>query len=101
MFLKETLRELDVIESMSSEMVKAWKTGNIDKLYSIINISFHEYPDIYKRFFTQRNKRWIPKIKQLMRQHDDVLIIVGAGHLVGKDSVIELLREKGYKVRQK
>ncbi len=101
LFLRETLKELEVIESMASDMMKAWKTGDIDKLYSIINISFDEYHDIYKRFFIQRNKRWIPKIKQLMKQHDDVLIIVGAGHLVGKDSVIELLKKKGYKVRQK
>jgi uncharacterized protein YbaP (TraB family) len=29
-----------------------------------------------------------------------MLIIVGAGHLVGKDSVVELLKKNGYKVRQ-
>ena len=36
-----------------------------------------------------------------MKQKDNVLIIVGAGHLVGNDSVIDLLRKKGYRVIQK
>jgi hypothetical protein len=62
--------------------------------------SFNEYPSIYNKLFTRRNRNWIPEIKKLMNQHGDALIIVGAGHLVGKDSVIELMKKKGYKVSQ-
>ena len=29
-----------------------------------------------------------------------VLIAVGAGHLAGKDSVLEMLKKSGYKVRR-
>jgi uncharacterized protein YbaP (TraB family) len=28
------------------------------------------------------------------------LVIVGVGHLVGKDSVINLLKSKGYKIKK-
>jgi uncharacterized protein YbaP (TraB family) len=28
------------------------------------------------------------------------MVIVGAGHLVGKDGIVELLRKKGWRVRQ-
>jgi uncharacterized protein len=29
-----------------------------------------------------------------------VLVAVGAGHLAGKDSVLEMLKKRGYKVRR-
>lgn len=100
-FLRGVIKELDVVETLASDMLDAWKTGDAEKLDSILKISHAEEPDIYDRFFIQRNKRWISIIQRLMNQDDDVLIIVGAGHLVGKDSVIELLKKKGYDVQQR
>jgi uncharacterized protein YbaP (TraB family) len=101
LFLRETLRELEIIESMASDMVSSWRTGDVDKLNSIIKLSLGEHPDIYRRFFIQRNRRWASKIKHLMKQADDVLIIVGSGHLVGEESLLELLRKQGYEVKQR
>jgi uncharacterized protein YbaP (TraB family) len=101
MFLKGVLKELDVVESLAADMLDAWETGNTGKLDAILQKSHSEDPAIYKRFFTDRNRNWVSKIRRFLKQHDDVLIIVGAGHLVGKDSVVDLLRQHGYKVRQK
>lgn len=100
-FLKGVLRELDIVESLASDMLGAWKTGDTEKLDTILKMSHAEEPDIYDRFFIQRNKRWISTIQKLLKQDGDVLIIVGAGHLAGKDSVIDLLKKKGYKVQQR
>jgi uncharacterized protein YbaP (TraB family) len=47
-----------------------------------------------------RNKDWVPKIQQFMRSNENYLVIVGTGHLVGKESVVDLLRAKGYQVEQ-
>lgn len=101
MFLKETLKELEIIERMASDMVKAWETGNADKLYLITRTGFDEHPDIYERFFIQRNRNWVPQIEKLMKQDGDVLIIIGAGHLAGVQSLVYLLGEKGYQVQQR
>lgn len=97
-FLRQALKDLEVIETMASEMVSSWKTGDVDKLNSIIKSSFKAHPDIYNRFIIQRNKRWISRIEGLMRQDENVLVIVGAGHLVGTESILELLKKKGYKI---
>jgi hypothetical protein len=35
-----------------------------------------------------------------MASPGSVLIAVGAGHLAGKDSVVEMLKKDGYHVRQ-
>ena len=44
-----------------------------------------------------RNIKMIPKIEHLLSQQSN-LICVGAAHLSGKNGLIELLRQKGYKV---
>jgi uncharacterized protein YbaP (TraB family) len=36
-----------------------------------------------------------------MEENKNVFIIVGAGHLIGPGSVIEILKQKGYKVMQR
>jgi uncharacterized protein YbaP (TraB family) len=99
-FLSQTLKDLDVINELSSDLVKSWKTGNAEKLYELLNKSFKDYPDIHDRLLIQRNKKWINKIEGAMRKNKNVLFVVGAGHLVGPESVVDLLKEKGYQVKQ-
>jgi len=101
MFLKETLKELEIIEKMASDMVNAWETGNADKLNLITKAGFDEHPDIYNRFFIQRNRNWVPQIEKLMKQDGDVLVIIGTGHLVGEQSLVDMLGKKGYQVQQR
>jgi uncharacterized protein len=36
----------------------------------------------------------------MLQGSDDVLVVVGAGHLVGKQGVVEMLRAKGYTIEQ-
>ena len=56
---------------------------------------------MHKKLLLDRNRSWIAKLEQLLRNEKDVLVVVGAGHLVGKDSVVELLAAKGYKIEQR
>ena len=100
-FLRQTLKDLELIETMASEMVDAWRTGDGDKLSSIIRANFEEHPDMYKRFITQRNAKWASQIETLMGQDETVLVIIGAGHLVGAESIVELLRKRGHRVVQR
>ena len=41
------------------------------------------------------------KIEAMMAEDKYIFIIVGVGHLIGPGSVVALLKEKGYKVKQK
>ena len=63
--------------------------------------SFREYPLMHKKLMIDRNRAWIPKLEQFLKGDKDVLVVVGAGHLVGKDSVVELVATKGYKLEQR
>lgn len=46
-----------------------------------------------------RNKKWIPKIENLLKSGQSAFIAVGAGHLPGDFGVLYLLQQKGYKVK--
>ena len=46
-----------------------------------------------------RNEDWIPQIEDMLDTPGTIMIAVGAGHLEGPDSVILMLREKGYQVK--
>ena len=82
-------------------MVKYWEKGDTDKLYAILFKSFKGYPQIENRLLRRRNKDWLHKIEEMMAENKNIFIVVGAGHLIGPGSVVALLKEKGYEVKQK
>ena len=98
--LKQTIAELEVIEAMSADMLGAWKNGDAKKMESIVNMSLKEYPQIHELLFVRRNTAWRAKIEKLIGGKKNVLVIVGAGHLVGKNGVLAQLKDKGYPLVQ-
>jgi len=101
LMLRQTLKDLEVIEKDAANLVKYWKNGDVKKLDSFITASLKDFPELYDRWFTSRNKRWLAEIKKLIGKNENVFIVVGAGHLVGKDGLVELLRKQNYNIRQR
>jgi uncharacterized protein len=53
------------------------------------------FPELETALLTTRNRRWLPAIQALLTGKDDVLVVVGAAHLLGDKGVIALLRASG------
>lgn len=53
--------------------------------------------EIIEKLAYERNRRWMNTITEIIPR-EGLLLAVGAGHLVGKDGLIELLRRDGYTV---
>jgi hypothetical protein len=85
---------------MFADIVSSWQNGDATQLGSILHISFKDHPDIYNRFLAQRNKAWVGTIEDLIAYGDSALVIVGAGHLVGPENLLQLLRARGYTIEQ-
>ena len=100
-FLSQTLKDLDIIEEMASRLLSSWREGDLDALADILFKSFSDHPDIRERLLIERNRRWLEKIEDLMEQPDNVLIVVGVGHLIGEESLVDFLRENGFQVTQR
>ena len=98
--LLQTMKELDDVQKEISAIIEAWKSGNAEALDTVLLKSSRDYPDVYRRFITDRNKNWLPKIESIIGQKENAMIIVGAAHLVGEGGILAALKQKGYQVEQ-
>jgi len=97
------LYSVDDAERMATEvdaLLASWRSGDAAAMAKLLQEGFDEYPDLYRPLTVERNRKWLPQIEQLLDDREDYLVVVGALHLVGKESVIDLLERKGYKVKQ-
>jgi uncharacterized protein YbaP (TraB family) len=100
LMVEKSLEEIDDDKKLYNEMVDAWKTGNAIALEKMLNKLRTEAPSIFKKLVTDRTTSWIPEVDKLLHGSQNAIVIVGAGHLVGPDGAVELLRKKGVKVTQ-
>ena len=61
---------------------------------------FAAFPELYRPLTEDRNRAWVVQLVDLLDDRDDYLVVVGALHLVGRNSVVDLLRQRGYSVTQ-
>lgn len=98
------LNSLDETSDMSTlieGMTSAWKTGDQEKLYeTVLKDMITECPSMYKSLIVDRNNNWIPQIESMIKSKSVELILVGAGHLIGTDGVLQKLQNLGYTVKQ-
>ena len=98
--LRQSLKEMDLLDRGLDQIVRAWSTGDVSTLEGLLLSGKREYPAVHQTIIVDRNRRWLPRIEKMIEQGESALIAVGAAHLVGKDGVIELLRARGYTVEQ-
>nr|WP_315847947.1 TraB/GumN family protein [uncultured Rhodoferax sp.] len=102
-FLQDTLREMGDFKGLFEELHTAWRQGDVAALERTALAEMREqYPVLYQRVNVDRNKAWLPQLDALLRDkaRDNVLVVVGALHLVGSDGVVHMLADKGYRVER-
>ncbi len=77
------------------EMIKLYKAQDIEKLQQSISEDESGISEFEELLLTKRNEAWIPQMKKMMTENI-TFFAVGAGHLGGKNGVINLLRKEGY-----
>jgi len=77
-----------------------WMEGDAEGLSSYLSSSMRNDPEYEKRVFADRNPRMAERAEQCLKSRDRCFVVVGAGHMVGKDGVVRLLENRGYKVEQ-
>ena len=108
-YMKSTLRDMPLIDSSISMMMRAWKTGDVVMFRDAMELESQPKDEmdsllteeINKRVYTLRNRKMAKTVEDLLASDRKVFIVVGAAHLVGKDeNVIDLLRAKGFTAEQ-
>ncbi|HEX4377433.1 MAG TPA: TraB/GumN family protein [Steroidobacteraceae bacterium] len=94
-YMRSTLDETaDAHET--AQVVQAWEAGDTAALERLLSEGSRDSPQLYQMLTTDRNRRWLPKITQMLNADSNYLVVVGALHLIGHDGVIEMLQRSGY-----
>lgn len=97
--LAETLATLDAAPALLAATADLWRAGDAAGLARLVKEQAAEQPLAIKRLLGTRNRAWVAPIEALLaRTGEDALVVVGAAHLVGPDSVVALLAARGHTV---
>jgi uncharacterized protein len=93
-FLKYTLKDNENIAKSVDDIISAWSEGDVKKLDDLIMQSVKDSPEmleLYAKLFDDRNKKMAAKIEDMLKTGKTYFVVVGAGHLVGKNGLLQLL----------
>lgn len=97
--LIELLERLDEMKASQNAMIEAYYAGNASRIAkeAFAAEDVERFPKLYEALFDRRNEAWMSDIEGYI-ERGHVFVAVGVGHLVGDDSVVALLEDRGYEV---
>ncbi len=98
--LRQTVAELDQLDTNVEQIVQSWNSGNAAALEELLLTGMKQYPGLYEKVVLDRNRRWVEDLAKMLEQGNTTLVVVGAAHLVGRNGLIDLLKQRGYTVEQ-
>jgi uncharacterized protein len=99
-YLMSSLEQAHDLPKQVDDMVRAWRRGDTGWFQTEIKSDLGRDPGLYESFVAARNRKWIAKIEALLDDDKNYLVIVGTAHLVGRDSVLALLKKDGINATQ-
>lgn len=98
-FLRSTLESFENATVELDKLVEAWATGDVDAIETIGVEPMREgSEEIYQALLVRRNTNWADQIQTMLEGSGTAFIAVGSAHLVGDDSVQEILERRGVDV---
>lgn len=97
LMLEATLAEAERIVTMIDDMKDAWIGGTPETLADLFLAEMGAYGDGFMdRLIVDRNRNWVEQIEVMLAENEAAFLVVGAGHLVGEHSVVNLLEQQGF-----
>lgn len=101
---KQAMELLNAIDSTAvfkqyfDTMLTVYKNQQLDKIETFFNNTTFGIEDNEDILLYNRNKNWVKQLHTIIK-NKSVFVAVGAGHLVGEQGLIALLRKEGYTIR--
>ena len=98
LMLVEQLDAMNKNEDELANVIKLWKAGDTDGLAREMFSEFDnpEYSPVYDALIAKRNERMTKQIEGWLAGKERVFVVLGAGHFVGKDSIVAHLVHDGW-----
>jgi uncharacterized protein YbaP (TraB family) len=97
-YLKATVKGVLDEPNLPYDLLNAWASGKTEDLARLVDDGFKDVPQLRAQLIVARNRKWLPQLRVMLASDKTHFVTVGVGHLVGRDSLIAMLRAKGYKV---
>jgi uncharacterized protein YbaP (TraB family) len=98
-FLALTLRQIEEDADTLDALDRVWASGDVAALERALAAQWDESgAAVHEAVILRRNRAWADAIARRLDGEGRVFVAVGAAHLVGEDSVIALLRQRGITV---
>lgn len=82
---------------LSEQMIQAYISEDLDSIYAFFSMDIMP-KELTEALLMKRNIVMAERMERMIRE-SPAFVAVGAAHLPAENGIIELLREKGYKVR--
>ena len=100
-FIEHSIKDLKKTKKITDELIVAWKQGNDEKLHKLFVTQMkNDYPDLYNTLLVERNRQWLPKIERYVQDSPKEFVLIGVGHLVGEEGIIQCLKRQGYRINK-
>jgi uncharacterized protein len=98
-YLVISVDQIDDSPDMLDKMITAWRTADLKTLDKVLNEGMEAFPVLNQRLLGDRHAKWLPQIERMLADGRTFAVVVGTAHLIGKGSVIDMLRKKGITVQ--
>jgi len=99
--LVATLEELEILPKLMGKMFGNWMDGTPEELGDLFLMEMGGFEQAFlDRLIYARNRNWIAPLEGMLADNQENLVIVGAAHLIGDGSVLDLLERAGYAVER-
>lgn len=98
---KELLQAVDSVQTqkkMMAVLVREYKMQNLDSIEALTTSEEGGMEKYLDQMLYSRNRNWIKQFPAIAKEKS-TLFAVGAGHLPGKNGVLNLLRQAGFTVK--
>lgn len=96
--LAEAVEDNEGMQTMLTAMLEAWTTGDIEAIAETFNQDYADSTELMQALLFTRNAKWVDQLETRLETPGTILVAVGAGHLAGEGSVIDMLEEEGMTV---
>lgn len=96
--LLQSIDSMDKARQYFAVMVKAYKSQQLVDIEKLMNDTAYGMQENHEVLLDKRNLNWVQQLRTIMKAKP-VFVAVGAGHLIGEQGLIALLKKEGYVLR--
>ncbi|MFU8805276.1 MAG: TraB/GumN family protein [Bradymonadaceae bacterium] len=97
--LGELIDDPQAVREGLDSLVTAYKAGDAETLEALVfdEEEMKKHPQMIEELIIKRNHSWMSHVEQYL-ERGHVFVAVGAGHLLGDEGLVQLLRAQGVEV---